>query len=122
MTISQVLTHEGGVPWISNVSLTSADEWNEQIVGLLAKQQLVDHGGNRIYHSVTRDNVLAEVLRRVTGSDVNTLMQQLCHQLDDECTVVWGWRKFRPELASRVAHSQYAHGPLYAMLRYWLDG
>lgn len=58
----------------------------------------------------------------MTGLDANALMEQLCHELDDECTVAFGWREFRPALGPRVAASQYAHGLLYTLLRFALDG
>lgn len=63
ITMFQVLAHEGGVPWVDNVTLTSAQEYNEQIVDLLAKQKRIGHDGLRTYHATTRDNVVAEVLR-----------------------------------------------------------
>jgi hypothetical protein len=70
----------------------------------------------RVYHAVTRDNIVAEVLRRVTGQgeihvtliseemltcspDANALIAQLCAELDGECEV-----------------SAFFHSPLFFLL------
>ncbi len=78
ITIRHVLTHRAGIPSIAGakVDLDLLADW-DRIVELLCEARPTWRPGRRLsYHALTGGYVLGEVVRRVTGRDIRTFLQQ----------------------------------------------
>ncbi len=98
-TIRQVLTHRAGVPTVQGVEadLDRLLDWPYVIAQLCKAPALTKPGSRLAYHALTGGYILAEVLRRVTGKELRTLVAE-------EIRTPLGFRDFDYGLARERAH------------------
>ena len=81
ITIHQILSHSGGIPGLpSDAPLDTL--WDErEIWRLLCRAQPIEVDGAKVaYHAITGGYVLGEVVRRVTGESIETLLDKRIRQ------------------------------------------
>jgi CubicO group peptidase (beta-lactamase class C family) len=78
ITIRQILTHRAGIPTLRNVAVNPeliAD--HDKLIGLICDTQpLSQHGRQVAYHAVTGGMVVGELVRRVTGMDLQQFLDE----------------------------------------------
>jgi CubicO group peptidase (beta-lactamase class C family) len=90
ITLRHILTHRAGIPTIpgTEVDLDLLAD-SDRIVGILCDAEPVSPAGRRLaYHALTGGYVLGEVVKRVTGKDIQTYLK-------DEITEPIGFENFR---------------------------
>ena len=84
ITIRHILSHRAGIPNLppEAMELDFLDQ-PERIVEILASQRLRSRPGRLLaYHAVSGGFVLAEIVRRVTGDDIRTVLErEICEPL-----------------------------------------
>lgn len=114
VTVADVLRHDSGVPFCDTV-----EDYNNEISAHLASSPRY---AGRVYHAITRGNVLEEVLVRASGKSLQEHANELCAQSSDPtCEWVIGYAKNRPDLRPRVQKAKYKH-PLVGVALFFLDG
>ncbi|HTN59753.1 MAG TPA: serine hydrolase domain-containing protein [Protaetiibacter sp.] len=76
ITVLQVLTHTAGLPELPFAGLSELLEPIELAARLAAEPPAYPPGSARIYHVLSYGTILGEVLRRITGKDVGTLVDE----------------------------------------------
>ena len=81
ITIHQILSHRGGIPGLPSDTPIDA-LWDEQhIWKLLCDARPIQVDGSKVaYHAITGGYVLGEVVRRVTGESIETLLDRRLRQ------------------------------------------
>src|SRR5262249_45388992 len=77
-TIRQVLTHRAGIPTVHGVeaNLDKLGNWSYVLDLLCAAPALTKPGSRLAYHALTGGFILAEVIQRVTGKDLRTVLRE----------------------------------------------
>lgn len=78
ITLKHVLTHRAGIPSVpqKNVDISLLSDW-PRMVQLLCETKPVAAPGRRLaYHALTGGFVIGEVVRRVTGKDIRTVLEE----------------------------------------------
>jgi CubicO group peptidase (beta-lactamase class C family) len=78
ITVRHVLTHRAGIPSIAgrHIDLELLTDWDRIIEVLCAARPVWAPGRRLAYHALTGGFVLGEIVRRVTGRDLRTLLAQ----------------------------------------------
>src|SRR6185369_12500870 len=80
ITIRHVLTHRAGIPIIPDAALDLeylADIDNAEAMRLLCDARPLSRAGGRLaYHAVTGGFILGEIVRRVTGKNIRTVVDE----------------------------------------------
>lgn len=81
ITIHQILSHRGGIPGLPKDTPIDA-LWDERrIWKLLCDARPIEADGSTVaYHAITGGYVLGEVVRRVTGESIETLLDKRLRQ------------------------------------------
>lgn len=81
ITIHQILSHRGGIPGLPRDTPIDA-LWDERhIWKLLCDARPIEADGSTVaYHAITGGYVLGEVVRRVTGESIDTLLDKRLRQ------------------------------------------
>ena len=81
ITLHQILSHRGGIPGLP-VDTPLDALWDErEIWRLLCEARPIEVDGARIaYHAITGGYVLGEVIRRVTGESIETVLDKRIRQ------------------------------------------
>ena len=81
ITIHQILSHRGGIPGLPSDTPIDA-LWDEQrIWNLLCDARPIQADGSKVaYHAITGGYVLGELVRRVTGESIETLLDRRLRQ------------------------------------------
>ena len=118
VTIRHVLTHRAGIPVIPEAALDLAlleDVSNREAVRLLCEARPTSRAGGRLaYHAITGGFILGEIVRRVTGKNIRTVVdEELCKPMG------WRWMNFgvRQRDIDKVARSYFTGFPLVRPLR-----
>lgn len=83
-TIRHVLTHRAGIPTVRDfpADLDKIADWSYVLRTLCAAPALSRPGQRLAYHALTGGFILGEILRRVTGKDIGTLLREdICKPL-----------------------------------------
>lgn len=123
VTIRHVLTHRAGIPTLPEAALDLdllEDVTNRHAVALLCDAKPTSRAGGRLaYHAVTGGFLLGEIVRRVTGKNIRTV-------IDDELGKPLGWRWMNYGVKRRdldkVARNYFTGLPLVPPLRNILHG
>jgi len=78
ITLKHVLTHRAGIPSVpqKHVDINLLSDW-PRMVELLCEAKPVAAPGRRLaYHALTGGFVIGEVVRRVTGKDIRTVLRE----------------------------------------------
>ena len=111
ITIRHVLTHRSGIPNFPPDAM-DLDLLKEpgQIVEMLCEGRPVWRPGRRVaYHAISGGFVLGEIVRRVTGDDIRTVLdREVCRPLG------FRWMNYgvQPEDVARVARSYFTGPPV----------
>ncbi len=94
ITVGDVLAHRGGIPTIRQKKPDPSIlwDWDRCVQTLCETPARRDAGVTQAYHAVTGGFILGEVMRRVTGEELNTI-------LDERVRQPMGMRYFRYGLA-----------------------
>lgn len=78
ITVSQILAHRGGIPIIKQKKPDPSLLWNWDacVETLCAATPRKDAGKAQAYHAITGGFILGEIIRRVTGQDLNQVLAQ----------------------------------------------
>jgi CubicO group peptidase (beta-lactamase class C family) len=110
VTIRQILTHRAGIPTLRDVAMRPeliAD--HDRLMELICDTEpLSVHGRQVAYHALTGGMVIGELVRRVTGQDI----QQF---LDDNVRKPLGFESFRFG-ASQADRARMAHNAFTGLL------
>ncbi|XOZ32645.1 serine hydrolase domain-containing protein [Halomonadaceae bacterium KBTZ08] len=81
ITIHQILSHRGGIPGLPRNTPIDA-LWDERYIWkLLCDARPIEADGSTVaYHAITGGYVLGEVVRRVTGESIQTLLDKRLRQ------------------------------------------
>jgi CubicO group peptidase (beta-lactamase class C family) len=111
ITIRHVLTHRSGIPNFPPDAM-DLDLLREpgQIVEMLCQARPVWRPGRRVaYHAISGGFVLGEIVRRVTGDDIRTVLdREVCRPLG----LRWMNYGVKPEDVVRVARSYFTGPPV----------
>lgn len=90
ITVGDVLSHKGGIPSIEQKRPDPSIlwDWDACVQTLCNTRARGDAGVTQAYHAVTGGFILGEVMRRVTGEELNTI-------LDERIRQPMGFRHFR---------------------------
>jgi CubicO group peptidase (beta-lactamase class C family) len=109
ITIRHLLSHRAGMPNLApEVMRLDYLAQPEEIVRILCATQLSSRPGQRLaYHAISGGFVLGELVRRVTGHDIRTLLADAVQR-----PLGFRWLRYgvEPQDVERVARS-YATGP-----------
>jgi CubicO group peptidase (beta-lactamase class C family) len=110
-TIRHVLTHRAGVPSVAGQG-NDPDlllDW-DRIVRLLCEARPTFPPGRRLaYHAVTGGYVLGEIVRRVTGKDIRTLLRE---EIAEPLGLEWFSYGVAPERVAQVARNEFTGFPV----------
>lgn len=110
ITIRHVLAHRAGIPSVpANVMRLEYLEYPDEVLRILCAAKPETRAGSRLaYHAITGGFLLGEIVRRVTGSTVRSLMQDTVQR-----PLGLRWMQYGAELAdtAQIAHS-YLTGPI----------
>ncbi len=113
ITIRHVLTHRAGIPDIPEAALDLSyleDIDNREAIRLLCEARPTSRAGARLaYHALTGGFLIGEIVRRVTGKNIRTVVdEELCKPLG------WRWMNFgvKRRDVPRVAASYFTGLPL----------
>ncbi|MBI5504943.1 MAG: beta-lactamase family protein [Deltaproteobacteria bacterium] len=123
VTIRHVLTHRAGIPTLPEEAMDLSlleDVTNRNAVALLCDARPTSRAGGRLaYHAITGGFLLGEIVRRVTGKNIRTV-------IDDEFRKPLGWRWMNYGVKRRdidkVARNYFTGFPLVPPLRSILHG
>jgi CubicO group peptidase (beta-lactamase class C family) len=104
-TVRSLLSHRVGLPYpVRDVTKRDIQAWDPVVTGLAAQSPRWDPGTDWAYHALTYGWLVGEVLRRITGKSVGTLLQDsLAAPLDAE---VWfGVPQDRLPVVAKIAGS-----------------
>jgi len=78
ITIGQVLAHRGGFPTFSGraVGPELLFDWDACLARICDAWPAAGAGSVQAYHAVTSGYILGEVMRRVTGQELNTILRE----------------------------------------------
>ncbi|MET3803230.1 CubicO group peptidase (beta-lactamase class C family) [Nakamurella sp. UYEF19] len=76
ITIRQVMSHLGGLPFVGTTDLTTLYDQRASAALLAAATPVYPPGDHWMYHALSVGYLDAEVVRRVTGRTVGTILQQ----------------------------------------------
>ncbi len=117
VTIQHLLSHRGGVPRIEGNPDVSLLFEHEKVIDMLCHARPISISGRRqAYHAITAGFILGEMIERVTGKTLNTLLDEVIRQ-------PLGMQYFRyglpPEQATHAAYN-YTTGlkPVFPLDRY----
>jgi CubicO group peptidase (beta-lactamase class C family) len=100
VTIAQVLAHRAGIPQLPRGVLDLARlEDPERILETIPQLRSVHRPGALAYHTVTGGFVLGEIVRRVTGDDIRTVLRR---EILDPLGFRWMSYGVAPEDVARV--------------------
>lgn len=123
VTIRHVLTHRAGIPTIPEAALDLSyleDVNNREAIRLLCEARPQSRAGGRLaYHAVTGGFLLGEVVRRVTGKNIRTVVdEEFCKPLG------WRWMNYgvKRRDVPKVASSYFTGLPLVPPLRSIVHG
>lgn len=87
-SVRSLLSHRAGLPYpVRNVTKPDIEAWDPVVAGLAAQAPRWEPGTNWAYHALTYGWLVGEVLRRVTGRSVGTMLaESLSSPLDAD---VW---------------------------------
>lgn len=90
ITVGDVLSHRGGIPTIEQDKPDPSIlwDWDACVKTLCNTRARGDAGVTQAYHAVTGGFILGEVMRRVTGEELNTI-------LDERIRRPMGFKHFR---------------------------
>ncbi len=118
ITIRHVLTHRAGIPNIPpGVMRLELLDQPDEILRLLCDARPMWRAGRRLaYHAITGGFVLGEIVRRVTGDDIRTVLA--CEVLEP---LGFRWMNYgvAPNDVERVAHNYFTGLPVLPPLS-WL--
>jgi CubicO group peptidase (beta-lactamase class C family) len=113
VTIRHVLTHRAGIPVIPEAALDLGyleDPNCREAVRLLCEARPTSRAGGRLaYHAVTGGFILGEIVRRITGKNIRTVVdEEMCRPFG------WRWMNFgvRRRDVDKVASSYFTGFPL----------
>jgi len=110
ITIRHVLTHRAGIPNLPPEMMRLENlEHDERILRLLCDAQPTSRAGRQLaYHAITGGFVLAEVVRRVTGKNIRTLLET---EIRDPLGMRWMSFGARPRDIKHVAVNYFTGPP-----------
>lgn len=110
ITIRHVLAHRAGIPTLPPEAMSLDNlEHPEKVVEILCDLKPVWPPGRVVaYHAITGGFVLAEVVRRVTGTDIRTY---LTHTIREPLGFRWMNYGVREADVGRVAHNAFTGPP-----------
>ncbi len=113
VTIRHVLTHRSGIPVIPDAALDLSyleDIHNREAIRLLCEARPTSRAGGRLaYHAVTGGFLLGEIVRRITGKNIRSVVdEELCKPFG------WRWMNFgvKRRDVDKVARSYFTGLPL----------
>lgn len=76
LTVSQILSHRGGIPIIKQKEPDPSllYDWDECVRTLCAATPRKDAGKVQAYHAITGGFILGEIIRRVSGQELNEVL------------------------------------------------
>ncbi len=76
VTVAQLLSHQGGLPWVDGTfTLDEALAWDPVIHALEHQEPVWPPGTDHGYHATTFGWLVGEVVRRVTGKTIGTYLR-----------------------------------------------
>jgi CubicO group peptidase (beta-lactamase class C family) len=111
ITIRHVLTHRAGIPNIPSdvLDLRLLDDW-DQVVRILCEARPTWRPGRQLaYHTISGGFILAELVRRVCGHDIRTVLDTAIRR-----PLGFRWMSYgvRPEDLSQVAVNYFTGPPV----------
>jgi len=120
ITIQHVLTHRAGIPNLPpEVMRLETLEDESKIVRLLCDAKPIWRPGRRLaYHAITGGFILAEIVKRVTGKNIRTVLKQEILQ-----PLGFRWTNYgvAPRDVAKVALSYFTGPPLVPPLSTFLE-
>jgi CubicO group peptidase (beta-lactamase class C family) len=119
ITIQHLLTHRAGIPNLPREAMrleTLEDE--DELLRIMCSARLTWRPGRLAYHAITGGFVLAEVVKRVTGKHIRTVLRQEVLQ-----PLGFRWMNYgvAPRDVSKVALSYFTGPPLLPPLSTLLE-
>ena len=75
ITVGQLLSHQAGLPGITNRTVDSYYDWDAMTAALAAEKPWWEPGTANGYHAITFGFLNGEVIRRVTGKSFGTFLR-----------------------------------------------
>ena len=112
-TVMQLLTHRGGIPRIRE-RVTAEDLFRpHRLRELMIRARPEQPGRRQAYHALTAGFVLGAVVERVTGEDLNRVLDRVIRE-------PMGMKHFRYGLAEGEAAENYSVGPPLSLVDLFL--
>jgi CubicO group peptidase (beta-lactamase class C family) len=110
MTIRHVLTHRAGIPSLAgHADINLLADW-DRILALLCETKPVWAPGRRLaYHAITGGYILGEIVRRVTGKDIRTVLRE---EVSDRLGFEWFGYGVRADQVTKVAENRFTGSPV----------
>ncbi|MDX2167584.1 MAG: serine hydrolase domain-containing protein [Deltaproteobacteria bacterium] len=120
VTITHVLTHRAGIPNLPTEAMRLETLQNEEeILQLLCSAQPIWRPGRRLaYHAITGGFILGEIVRRVTGKPIRTLLKET---ILDPLGFRWMSYGVAPRDVGKVARNYFTGPPLMPPLSTMLE-
>ncbi|HYD50243.1 MAG TPA: serine hydrolase domain-containing protein [Terriglobales bacterium] len=119
ITIRHLLAHRAGIP---NIPAEAMELDNlsrpDEVLRILSEARPIHRPGqNLAYHAISSGFVLAEVVQRVTGSDIRTVLEQRILK-----PLRFRWMRYgtKPKLVPLVARNYYTGPPQLPVVSYLL--